>query len=51
MRKTFDLSMGLTIDFIVPHWGNFSASGKIRRQTRDQGSIATIKNVLKESKV
>jgi hypothetical protein len=50
VRKTLDLSMGLTIGFIVPHWGNFFTSGKIRRQTRDQERTTTIKNVMKESK-
>ena len=29
VRKTFDLSMGLAIDFIVPHWGNFSRTEKL----------------------
>ena len=48
--KTFDLSMGLTIDLVVLHWVNFSVSGKIRRQTKDQGSTIAIENVLKESK-
>jgi hypothetical protein len=29
VRKTFDLSMGLAIDFIVPHWGNFLRTEKL----------------------
>jgi hypothetical protein len=50
VKKTFDLSIGLAIDPVIPHWGNFSANGKIRRQTRDQKRTTTVKNVMKESK-
>ena len=39
------------LEGIRPHWGNFFVTRKIRRQTKDQGSETTIKNVFKKSKL
>ena len=36
-------------DLVVSHWGNFSVSGKIRRQTGDQRSTTTIKKLVERA--